>query len=144
MAAAPMGENYSGPILFEGEASPDDGRSPGPQSAYRAQAVAEPGMGGQAAVTELEGRRGVRIMPEFFDVTDDPTLPLFGHEEVDDEGVPEKPVSLVEKGVLKDFLRTREPGSRLQRIERPRALGGGGPTPTNLIIKAHETSSLSD
>ena len=59
--------------------------------------------------TELEGRRGVRIMPEFFDVDDDPTLPLFGHEEVDDEGVPDKPLSLVEKGVLKDFLRTRQP-----------------------------------
>ena len=68
--------------------------------------VAGRGMPSQAAVTELEGRRGVRIMPEFFDVTDDPTLPLFGHEEVDDEGVPEKPVSLVEKGVLRDFLRT--------------------------------------
>jgi TldD protein len=48
-------------------------------------------------------------MPEMFDVTDDPSQPFFGHEEVDDEGVAEQPVSLVEKGVLKDFLRTRQP-----------------------------------
>ena len=59
----------------------------------------------------------MRIMPEIFDVTDDPTQPLFGHEEVDDEGVPDKPLSLVEKGVLKDFLRTRQPVARLQRFQ---------------------------
>src|SRR5208283_4480310 len=71
--------------------------------------IAAPGRDAQAATTDLEGRRGVRIMPEIFDVTDDPTQPLFGQEDVDDEGVAEHPISLVEKGVLKDFLRTRQP-----------------------------------
>ena len=140
LAAAPMGENYSGPILFEGVAS--------------AQLMAEilgrnlhinrkPTGAGAGNPTELEGRRGVRIMPEMFDVTDDPTLPMFGHTEVDDEGVPSAPISLVEKGVLKDFLRTRTP-VRGYNESNGRALLGGTAAPTNLIIKAHETTSVAE
>jgi TldD protein len=82
-------------------------------------------------------------MPEMFDVTDDPTLPLFGHTEVDDEGVSGGTISLVEKGVLKDFLRTRTP-VRGYDESNGRALLGGTPTPTNLIIKAHETSTVAE
>ena len=145
MAAAPLGENYSGPILFEGEASAQMlAEVLGRNLHIARKAVAAPGQAGAAAITELEGRRGVRIMPEFFDVTDDPTLPLFGREEVDDEGVPEKSVSLVEKGVLKDFLRTREPVRGYSDSNGRARLSGSGPVPTNLIVKAHETSSISD
>jgi hypothetical protein len=145
MAAAPMGEAYSGPILFEGEAAGQMFAEVLGRNLHIARkGVASPGMPSQAAVTELEGRRGVRIMPESFDVIDDPTKPgMFGSEEVDDEGVPEKPVSLVEKGVLKDFFRTREP-VRGYTDSNGRARLGGSPTPTNLVITAHETSSLSD
>ena len=35
--------------------------------------------------------------------------PLFGHYEIDSEGVAGQRVSLVEKGVLKTFLLTRQP-----------------------------------
>jgi hypothetical protein len=144
-AAAPMGDNYSGPILFEGVASPQlMAEILGRNLHIARKAVTQQGAPGQAAATELEGRRGVRIMPEFFDVTDDPTLPMFGHEEVDDEGVPEKPVSLVEKGVLKDFLRTREPVRGYNESNGRARLSGGGPIPTNLIVKARETSSIAD
>jgi len=145
IAAAPMGENYSGPVLFEGVASAQMMAEVLGRNLHIARKVVAPrGVPSSAAVTELEGRRGVRIMPEFFDVTDDPTLALFGHEEVDDEGVPEKPVSLVEKGVLKDFLRTREPVRGYSDSNGRERLTGGPPIPTNLLIKARETSSISD
>ena len=146
MAAAPLGDNYSGPILFEGEASAQMlAEVLGRNLHIARRGVGAPGGANQAAVTELEGRRGVRIMPESFDVVDDPTKPgFFGSEEVDDEGVPERPVSLVEKGVLKDFLRTREPVRGYTDSNGRARLGGSGPTPTNLIVTAHETSSLSD
>ena len=139
-AAAPVGENYSGPILFEGVAAPQLlaeilGRNLHISRKLTGANASNP--------TELEGRRGVRIMPEMFDVTDDPTLPMFGHTEVDDEGVSGGPISLVEKGVLKDFLRTRTP-VRGYDESNGRALLGGSPTPTNLIIKASETSSVAD
>ncbi len=87
-------------------------------------------------------------MPEFFDVTDDPMAPLFGHELVDDEGVPDKPISLVEKGVLKDFLRTRQPVRGYNDSNGHARLSGSYgaeiPVPTNLIIKARETSPISE
>ena len=140
LAAAPMGENYSGPILFEGVASPQLLAEILGRNLHISRKLT--GAGGSNP-TELEGRRGVRIMPEMFDVTDDPTLPMFGHTEVDDEGVSGGPLSLVEKGVLKDFLRTRTP-VRGYDESNGRALLGGAPTPTNLIIKANETSSVAD
>ena len=142
MAAAPMGENYSGPILFEGVASAQVmAEVLGRNLHISRKAVGGRGGGGGAA-SELEGRRGVRIMPEFFDVTDDPSAPLFGHEEVDDEGVAEKTVQLVEKGVLKDFLRTREPVRGYSESNGHARLSGGSATPSNLLVTAHETSPV--
>ena len=149
IAAAPLGENYTGPVLFEGVASPQLlAEVLGRNLHISRKPVAAPGAAAQAATTDLEGRRGVRIMPEIFDVTDDPTLPLFGHEVVDDEGVPDKPLSLVEKGVLKDFLRTRQPVRGYNDSNgRARLAGNYGaemPVPTNLLIRARETSSIAD
>jgi TldD protein len=141
LAAAPMGDNYSGPILFEGVAAPQLLAEVLGHNLHISRKLT--GAGGAGNPTELEGRRGVRIMPEMFDVTDDPTLPLFGHTEVDDEGVSGGPLSIVEKGVLKDFLRTRTP-VRGYNESNGRALLGGTAAPTNLIIKAHETSSVAD
>jgi hypothetical protein len=65
--------------------------------------------------SELEGRIGARVLPESFEVVDDPTQkewrgrPLFGSYAVDREGVAARPTKLVEKGVLKSYLLTRQP-----------------------------------
>ena len=139
LAAAPMGENYSGPVLFEGVAAPQLLAEILGRNLHISRKLDRCG---GSNPTELEGRRGVRIMPEMFDVTDDPTLPLFGHTEVDDEGVSGGTVSLVEKGVLKDFLRSRTP-VRGYDESNGSALLGGTPTPTNLIIKAAMKPALS-
>ena len=156
LAAAPMGDAYSGPVLFEGIASaqlmaevlgrnlhmtrPVTGGRGGGGRGGRGGA---PGRGGGTGQTELEGRRGVRIMPDMFNVVDDPTLPMFGHTDVDNEGVPSKPVSLVEKGVLKDFLRTRLPMQGFPE-SNGRALLGNSPAPTNLIITTTEKNPVDD
>ncbi|HTA45505.1 MAG TPA: metallopeptidase TldD-related protein [Bryobacteraceae bacterium] len=149
LAAAPMGDNYTGPILFEGAAAPQLLAEILGRNLYISRKpIVAPGGNPQSNTTELEGRRGVRIMPEFFDVVDDPTKLLFGHEEVDEEGVVEKPLSLVEKGVLKDFLRTRQPVRGYDESNgRARLNGSYGadlPVATNLLITAHETSSIAD
>ncbi len=141
LAAAPMGDSYSGPMLFEGVASPQLLAEILGRNLHINRKLV--GVGGAGNPTDLEGRRGVRIMPEMFDVVDDPTLPMFGNEEVDDEGVPSKKVSLVEKGVLKDFLRTRTP-VRGYSDSNGHALLAGNPTPTNLIVTTHETTPLSE
>jgi hypothetical protein len=88
LAAAPMGEAYSGPMLFEGVASAQlmaellarNLHMTRPVTGGRGGAGGRGGRGGPGGrgggATELEGRRGVRIMPDMFNVVDDPTLPL--------------------------------------------------------------------
>jgi len=149
LAAAPVGDNYTGPVLFEGVASPQlMAEILGRNLHISRKPVSPPGASSESAATDLEGRRGVRIMPEIFDVTDDPTQPLWGHEEADDEGVASKPLSLVEKGVLKDFFRTRLPvrgySDSNGRARLAGSYGASTPVPTNLLIHASETSSIGD
>lgn len=58
---------------------------------------------------------GEPVLPEFLDVHDDPTLARFGdvdlrgHYRYDDEGIPAQDVTLVEDGVLRTFLMSRQP-----------------------------------
>ncbi|MGH9671858.1 MAG: metallopeptidase TldD-related protein, partial [Bryobacteraceae bacterium] len=116
LASAPRGEDYSGPVLFEAAAAAQLlAQVLGNNLALVRRPVAEPGRPAQVMSSELEGRQGSRILPEWMDVVDDPTQqtwrgrPLFGHYPVDMEGVVPQPLTLVEKGVLKNFLLTRQP-----------------------------------
>jgi len=59
------------------------------------------------------GKLGKRILPEGIDLVDDPTRAqingrsLYGHYTVDDEGTPAQCVRLIENGVLRRFLTSR-------------------------------------
>ena len=117
LAHAPKGEDYSGPVLFEGAAGAQIlAETLGRNLGVPRRPVGDGGRGGGGSQPgELEGRIGARVLPDSFDVTDDPTRkewhgkPLFGYYEVDREGVIPKPLHLVEKGVLKGYLLTRQP-----------------------------------
>jgi hypothetical protein len=111
-----VGENYTGPVLFEPLAAAQlladfFGRNLG----LRRRPVTEPGRVMSFLESEFEGRVGSRILPEWMDVVDDPTVtewggrPLFGHYVIDLEGIVPKPLSIVEKGILKNLLATRQP-----------------------------------
>ncbi len=64
----------------------------------------------------LEGRRGTRIAVPGFSVVDDPTIPrAFGSFPFDDEGVPAQRKLLVDRGILRDYITSREYGARLRR-----------------------------
>lgn len=114
LAEAPIGEDYNGPVLFEGEAGPQVFA----ELLGRNLAPVRRGVGERAnplTASELEGRLGARVLPDSFTVVDDPTQtqyqgrPLFGSYSVDREGVAPQPLRLVEKGVLKGYLLTRQP-----------------------------------
>ena len=152
LAEAPVGETYNGPILFEGAASAQLlAEVLGKNLALTRRPIAERGRVGFFQPAEFEGRQGSRVMPEFMTVVDDPTLaewrgrPLFGHYEVDREGVVPKPLTLVEKGVLKDFLLTRQPMRGFQgsngRALLPGPFGASAASFGNLFVKAAETST---
>lgn len=113
-SAQMLEEDYSGPVLLTGSASPDffvrilahnlTGQRP-PLSDRPQQSRA----GG------LLDRLNRRILPSYLSVFDDPGLqkygkePLIGHYEVDDQGVPAQRISLVESGILTDLLMSRRP-----------------------------------
>ena len=155
LSKAAKGEDYSGPVLFEGMAGPQIfAEVLGKNLALTRRPVSEGGRGGGFQPSDLEGRIGARVLPEFFDVVDDPTQtewrgrPLFGHYEVDREGVVPKPVRLVEKGALKGYLLTRQPvrgfdGSN-GRARMPGSFGASTASFSNLFVRASETTPLAD
>ncbi len=108
LARAEPGEPYAGPALLSGLAS---GLIFHEAIGHRLEA--------ERLASRLEGHTfankvGQRILPTGIDVFDDPTLSkwqgqgLYGHYAIDDEGVVARPVQLVEDGVLKTFLASRQ------------------------------------
>lgn len=117
LSAAPPGEDYAGPVLVEGVAAPQlIAQVLGANLHLPRRPVTEPGRPHPSApASELEGRIGSRIMPDWMDVLDDPAqerwrgIELFGYYRVDMEGVVPRPVLVVEKGVVTTYLTTRQP-----------------------------------
>jgi TldD protein len=152
LSEAPVGEAYAGPVMFEGLAGPQlFAELLAPHLALTRKPVAEPGRPMRWATSELEGRVGSRILPDFISVVDDPTQkewrgkPLLGYLPVDMEGVVPGPLTVVEKGRLKTFLLTRTPvagfGETNGRARLPGAFGNKTPTATNLFVSAGETAA---
>lgn len=154
LAEAPMAEAYSGPVLFEPLAATQLFAQVFLNFAPVRKPVNEPGRNFPVQASEFEGREGSRILPEFFDVVDDPTQTewrgraLFGHYLVDMEGVKPVPLQLVEKGVLKNLLLTRQPvrgheGSN-GRARLPGRFGADSAGFGNLFIKASGAVNLDE
>jgi predicted Zn-dependent protease len=151
LAHAPKGEDYTGPILFEGTAGAQVfAEVLGKNLSLTRRPVTEGGRGGGGAQAgELEGRIGARVLPDSFNVVDDPTQkewrgrPLFGSYDVDREGVMAKPLRLVEKGVLKGYLLTRQPVRGFEgsngRARLPGSFGASYATYSNLFVSSSET-----
>lgn len=151
LAHAPKGEDYSGPVLFEGAAGAQlFAEVLGGNLTLTRRPVVDGGRGGGGAASEFEGRIGSRILPDSFNVVDDPSQTewhgraLFGHYEVDREGVAAKPLRLVEKGVLKSFLLTRQPVRGFEgsngRARLPGGFGASYATISNLFVSSDETT----
>src|SRR6185436_446387 len=106
------------------------------------------GRGGAAQASELDGRIGARVLPDSFEVVDDPTQKewrgraLFGSYEVDREGVTVKPLRLVEKGVLKGYFLTRQPVRGFEgsngHARLPGSYGASNAAIGNLFINASD------
>jgi TldD protein len=149
LAHAPRGEDYSGPVLFEGIAGPQIlAELLGENLALTRRPVSEGNRGGGASPSDFEGRMGARVLPESFDVVDDPTQtewrgrPLFGSYQVDREGVVAQPLRLVEKGVLKGYLLTRQPVRGFEgsngRARLPGSFGATNAAISNLFVSSTE------
>ncbi len=61
----------------------------------------------------LEGKIDTKIAPELINVCDDPTINGFGYYPFDDEGVEAKRTAMIENGILKSYLHSRETAAKL-------------------------------
>ena len=155
LAKAPKGEDYSGPVLFDGSAGAQVfAEILGRNLTVNRQPAGGGGRRGNVQPSELEGRMGARVLPESFEVVDDPTQtewrgrPLFGSYKVDLEAVPAKPLKLIEKGMLKGYLLTRQPVRGFEgsngRARLPGGYGTSTATVSNLFVRSSETVPASD
>lgn len=156
LAQAPPGDSmFSGPVLFEPQAAAQLlAQLLGDNLRLPRKPVAEPGRNVNFFPSEFEGRIGGRVLPDWMDVTDDPTQtawqgkPLVGSYSFDFEGVKPQPVSLIEKGVLRRFLTTRQPLKNSPVSNGHARLPGGFGTRTaaigNLFVRAGQTTPLAD
>ena len=120
---APIGEEYTGPVLIERRASAElvaqtlvelmlARRAPDADNPRLARLA-------QDQVTPFLTRIGLRVLPDAFSVTDTPSLqeydgrPVPGAYVADEEGVPGQDVTLVERGRLVTLLTGRTPQKNL-------------------------------
>lgn len=155
LGKAPAGEGCSGPTLFEPLAAAQLlAQLLGDNLFVPRKPIGEPGRALNFLPSEFESKLGSRILPEWIDVVDDPTQSawngraLAGHEQYDMEGVPSQPVSVVEKGVLKHFLMTRQPvrgtsGSN-GHARFPGQYGAARAAITNMMVKSSQATPLAD
>lgn len=152
LAAAPLGQSYSGPVLLEGIAAAQAfGEVFGSNLGVTRRPVAEPGRQVPVMASELEGRLGLRVLPDWMDLIDDPGQrefsgrPLLGFYLVDLDGVRPQRLTVVEKGVLKALLTTRQPVKGMDgpngRSRLPGAFGLKIPRISNLFVQAAVTES---
>ncbi|MBN2227440.1 MAG: peptidase U62 [candidate division Zixibacteria bacterium] len=109
LLSAPLAEPYAGPAILVNRAS-----------GVFFHEIFGHRIEGHRQKSESEGQTfarmvGKQILPDFISVYDDPTLEEFdgtflrGFYRYDDEGVPGQRVSVVEQGILKNFLMSRSP-----------------------------------
>jgi hypothetical protein len=152
---APVAEGYTGPMLFEPEAAAQlFAQLIGDNVRARRKPIGDGNRALNFIPSEFEGRVGSRVLPEWMDVTDDPTQstwqgkPLLGCYSFDVEGVRPKAVNVIEKGVFKAFLTTRQPVKGFPQSNGHARLSGAygvkGATIGNLFVKASQTQSLGE
>jgi len=120
--AAPIGDEFAGPVLIEGIGSAQFVAETLAQmmQARRPPDAENPRMA-QAPSSPFLNRTGLRVMADAFSASDMPSLthfegrPLAGSYVVDDEGMRAKDVTLVEKGRLIALLTSRVPQKNFVR-----------------------------
>jgi hypothetical protein len=151
LAQAPLGEAYTGPVLFEAPAAAQlFAEVFGQELALLRKPVAEQGRNVPVPESGLENKIGSRVLPLWMSLRDDATRaewngrPLAGFYEVDLEGVAPAPVTLVENGLLKSYLTTRQPvkggGSSNGHARLPGPFGTHTARPGNLFVEARQTA----
>ena len=135
-------ERYAGPVLFEGQAAAELVRQVLlPQLLVQKAPLADDRRIRQTMdrlANPFQDKLGSRVLPRFLAIVDSPTLrenehgPVWGSYAVDDEGVPARETALVQRGMLKTLLSTRNPIAGIPQSNGH--MRAGGPAPSNLVM----------
>jgi len=150
---APTLTNYSGPVLAEGDAA-----------AQLVRLVFLPNLTGtKPTISGLPGnvqpnlnlpenpfldKIGARVLPEFLSVTDNPAIMeyqehhLNGFSKMDEDGTRSREVLLVENGILKTLLTSRDPVRGVEHSTGSRHAGAAAPS--NVIVTVSHGMSNDD
>jgi PmbA/TldA metallopeptidase C-terminal domain len=154
LRAASEIENYNGPVLAEGDAAAQLFEWVFvPNLIGSRQPIMDSQMGmvmGRNAPQEnpFLDKVGAKVLPDFLSVTDNATLadykgvPLAGWCKVDEDGVPTREMKLVENGILKTLLTTRDPVRGFDHSSGSRHAGQAAPS--NLFVTAENGLSEAD
>lgn len=144
LRAAPVIDPFTGPAILSGRAS-----------GVFFHEIFGHRIEGHRQKSESEGQTFTKkvnqpVLPDFITVIDDPTteriggIDLNGHYAFDDDGVPAQRVTVVDKGILKNFLMSRSPVTGFEssnghgrKAPGYRTVGRQG----NLIVQATNTVS---
>ena len=149
---APTLVNYNGPVLVEGDAAAQFVRLvfvPSLLAGKRTQ-TSMPGMQQQNNQGEnpFLDKIGARVMPEFLSLTDNPAIDtvdghrLEGISKFDEDGVNSREVKLVENGILRTLLASRDPVRGIDHSTGSRHAGQA--TPSNIIVNASNGLAAAD
>jgi predicted Zn-dependent protease len=137
-------EEYHGPVLLSADAASDAIHD----LVASAVTAVRPDLGTEARTKgAFASSFHARVLPEFLDVVDDPSLRTFngrqlvGAYKIDDEGVPAQTVKLIADGRLENYLIGREPVRDFPKSNgHGRAAVTGPPRPeiSVLNVSAHE------
>ena len=151
LRTAPIIDNYTGPVLFEGQGAADIARytltphlggTPAPDG-LSAAAAKQLGGGMSDSMDNL-------VVSPLLTVTDDPTAmrvqgqAVIGGYKFDDEGVASERVTVIQNGILKSLLTARTPSKKLNRSNGHARRTVGGVyhgSATNVIIKGKKGQS---
>jgi predicted Zn-dependent protease len=145
--SAPVGEEFTGPVLIEGQASGEllrqtlvplvlARRAPDGDAPRFAQS--------QGPTTPFLARIGLRVLSDSFSITDTPSLkefdgrPVAGAYLVDDEAVPAKDVTVVDKGRLLTLLTSRTP---LKNLPQSNGHGRNGSVQSG-VLQVRSTQAI--
>jgi len=155
LTAAPMGEAYVGPVLFEPQAAAQlFSQLIGDNLRVTQKPLSDPGRPVPWFPSDFETRLNSKILPEWVDVVNDGTMKkwngrdLLGYDEFDLEGQPPQRTVVIEKGVLKSFLTTRQPikgfNTTTGSARLPGSFGANSAAISNLLINASGGVSRAD
>jgi TldD protein len=152
---APLMDDYEGPVLFENQAAAElMAQVMNDAARLRRKPVAPPESSARSPLDSVwASRLDTKVAPDWLTIIDDPARKdafgkeLAGSYEVDDEGVAASKVTLVENGVLKAYLMSRQPMRTFTASNGhgrlPGPYGGEAAVIGNLFIQASQQTPQS-